>query len=333
MTVLNLFDASNYQTMDTFNAWLARTSGAVIKASEGRTGHDASHDQFAARVRSVGKLKGDYHFAHPELNAPGAEVATFLAAAKLVAGETSWLDFEPYAPGGGFKYDPRLWPDWIIGFKHEFARQCGFALSGIYLNHDCANQLISHCSPAQAGEIHGLHWWAADYNGRTTTLHGWPTATAQQWTDHPVDQDWWNGDAASFKAAGRPGAVITRPPSVHPRVPVPVAPGPHYGYPLPNGYYFGVNDGTKYSVSGSVARSFNGRPGSWWIQQFAAQLARRGWKIGAYLGPAGNNGVFGPRYASLVVAYEKNRHGKAGGVDAGRIGPAVWHDAFFNAVS
>lgn len=110
------------------------------------------------------------------------------------------------------------------------------------------------------------------------------------------------------------------------------APGPHYPFPLPGGFYFGEDDGTNSSVSGRYRRFFRGHPDSWWLQQFGAQLARRGWDVGygkKYLGRWGNDGKFGDEYGDLVEAFQRDQ-----GLHPDRkIGPLTWRAAFENPVT
>lgn len=110
------------------------------------------------------------------------------------------------------------------------------------------------------------------------------------------------------------------------------APGPHYGFPLPGGYYFGKDDGTNASVSGKYHRVFKGHPDSWWLQQFATQLARRGWSVGkgkTWLSRYGNDGEFGDEYASLVGAFQADQ----GLRRDDKLGPITWRAAFENPVT
>lgn len=108
------------------------------------------------------------------------------------------------------------------------------------------------------------------------------------------------------------------------------APGPHHAFPLPSGYYFGKDDGTKYSVSGNYGRVFKGRTDTSWIQEFASQLTRRGWNIRTYLRRYGNDGHFGDEYISLVKAFQKDQHMRL--VD-GKVGYNTWHAAYENPVT
>lgn len=125
-----------------------------------------------------------------------------------------------------------------------------------------------------------------------------------------------------------PASPIPAPFPTTPRPPAPKIVGPRFAFPLPAGYYFGKNDGSKYSVSGFFNRVFKGRTDRSWIQEFASQLTRRGWNIKRYL-VSGNDGKFGNEYVALVKAFQKDR----GLVADGKIGKKTWDAAFNSPVS
>lgn len=118
-----------------------------------------------------------------------------------------------------------------------------------------------------------------------------------------------------------PGVNATRP-----------APGPRHAFPLPDGYYFGENDGTDYSVSGRYTRSFKGQDATYWIKELVTQLERRGWNIdkgGPYLTVWGNDGVAGPEFTRLVLAFQRDQ----GLYVDGKAGYNTWTRAFFGDVT
>lgn len=139
---------------------------------------------------------------------------------------------------------------------------------------------------------------------------------------------------AAWVHQGMPIGVASPIPSV-PSVVKPPAkanpPGPRHPFPLPAGYYFGTNDGSRYSVSGRYGRVFRGRADRSWLQEFGSQMARRGWSVGRgkkWL-PSGNDGYFGPEYAALVKAFQNDRGLTA---DA-KLGKRTWDAAFLGRVS
>lgn len=110
------------------------------------------------------------------------------------------------------------------------------------------------------------------------------------------------------------------------------APGPDVAYPLPADHWFGADDGTPRSHSGTHGRKTRGKLDSTWLKTWASQLGKRGWSIGKgkkWLPNHGNDGQFGDEYAALVRAYQTDR---GLGRDE-KIGPQTWNDAFDNPVT
>lgn len=105
------------------------------------------------------------------------------------------------------------------------------------------------------------------------------------------------------------------------------APTPHYGFPLPSGFYFGPKGGPDASVSGFYGRSFKGTKDRDWIKRYGSQLGKRGWNLKRHL-PSGNDGLFGSEYASLTKAFQKDQGLRA----TGRLDKSTWRAAFENPV-
>lgn len=136
--------------------------------------------------------------------------------------------------------------------------------------------------------------------------------------------------AGGLPSTPTPSPSTPTPPSIPPAVSNP--PGPRLRFPLPSGYYFGEDDGTKWSVSGRYGRVFSGRTDRSWIQEFASQLSRRGWPVGKgkrWLPRSGNDGIFGDEYGDLVSAFQADQ-----GLPADRkLGGVTWRAAYFNRVT
>ena len=84
-------------------------------------------------------------------------------------------------------------------------------------------------------------------------------------------------------------------------------------------------------MSGYSGRKYGGVKDSSWLIRFAEQLARRGWPVGkgkTYL-RSGIDGKYGPEYAALVKAFQKDQGLRADGL----IGEATWDAAYQNPVS
>jgi hypothetical protein len=143
-------------------------------------------------------------------------------------------------------------------------------------------------------------------------LHDWVT-------DHLADHNAGGGSSGS-------GPKPDVPPTGRP------APGPEVAYPLPSGYYFGPRTGGTASVSGHYGRVFNGRTDTEWLQEWARQLARRGWNVGrgkTWLRQHGNDGKYGSEYRALAIAFQRDQ----GLVPDGLIGPKTWRAAYRNPVT
>ncbi|MFI7430745.1 N-acetylmuramoyl-L-alanine amidase [Micromonospora sp. NPDC049836] len=109
------------------------------------------------------------------------------------------------------------------------------------------------------------------------------------------------------------------------------APGTPIAFPLPAGWYFGPASGPAYSVSGAHERYFRSHTDRYWLQQWATQLGRRGWSIGkgkTWLGDTGNDGIYGPEYRALAIAFQADQHLTQDGL----IGKNTWDAAYHNPV-
>lgn len=123
-----------------------------------------------------------------------------------------------------------------------------------------------------------------------------------------------------------PNAPLPKPPATIP------APGPHYDFPLPSGYFFGPKSGGNESVSGFYGRSFDGKPDHEWLRIFVRQLRKRGWNAregGRFLTRYGNDGRYGTELGDLVEAFQEDQ-GLAGDR---KLGPRTWRAAFENPVT
>ena len=110
------------------------------------------------------------------------------------------------------------------------------------------------------------------------------------------------------------------------------APGPALAFPLPSGSYFGPASGGDNSVSGKYERTFKGKTDREWLKTWVNQLTRRGWSIGpgkSYLSGAGNDGIYGPEYKTLIEAFQRDQHLDVDGL----LGVKTWDAAYHNKIS
>src|SRR5512139_1038069 len=184
----------------------------IVKASEGQTFTDPSHDSFVSQLRSKGKLVGHYHYGRPDTKDTGdavKEADHFIAAAKARTGETMWLDFEKSETA-----DQRVsWPEWVIAFCDRVKARTG-AACGVYWSDWFINRVLENATAAQASKIRAYPLWKAGNNNAYVSdpsagygsIHGWPVLTCWQWTDRQgslgIDRDIFYGDGGQWKALG-----------------------------------------------------------------------------------------------------------------------------------
>ncbi|MGW3610607.1 peptidoglycan recognition protein family protein [Micromonospora sp. NPDC005163] len=164
---------------------------------------------------------------------------------------------------------------------------------------------------------------ANDRKGKRLTLLGHRDRGS---TECPGDEIY------AWLKAGLP--VVGQPPATQPKPPAGTkpAPGTPIAFPLPSGWYFGPATGPDYSVSGKYERYFRGRTDRAWLKEWASQIARRGWSVGkgrSWLGKAGNDGIYGPEYRALALAFQKDQHLDQDGL----IGVNTWNAAYRNPVT
>jgi GH25 family lysozyme M1 (1,4-beta-N-acetylmuramidase) len=198
-------DVSSHQTSTELASWLPRSSFVIVKASEGRTYVDKSHDVHVAAARKAGKLVGHYHFARPDNNGPTAEAEHFVATAKPRPGDVLVLDFEPYRrDGSGLpSIDLGVAPEWILGFMAR-VEQLTKAPCWLYIDGNMGRQVLAKATAAQADAMQSRPLWKATYGAAPGSLLGWSTLTAWQWASSPIDRNTFYGDASTWRKLAVP---------------------------------------------------------------------------------------------------------------------------------
>lgn len=143
-------------------------------------------------------------------------------------------------------------------------------------------------------------------------------------------------DAVNALHAARKNGTAKPKPKPEPAKPKPKPkghiPGPGYDFPLPAGAYFGPEAGPSRSYSGFHERTVAGRLDREWIQEWALQLSRRGWRVGkgkTYLSRSGNDGLWGSEYDALCRALQREQ-----GLDVdGLCGESTWNETFQRPVT
>lgn len=182
---------------------------------------------------------------------------------------------------------------------------------------------VQDVSDAARRAFKWLYEEANDRKGRKLTLLGHRDRGA---TACPGDEIY------SWLRAGLPIVGSAPAPTPKPPAGTKPAPGTPIAFPLPAGWYFGPASGPDYSVSGKYERYFKGRTDRAWLREWAIQLGRRGWSIGKgkrWLGKYGNDGIYGPEYAALAVAFQEDQHLRADAL----IGVNTWNAAYHNPVT
>lgn len=215
MTTLNGIDVSGHQTTATLNEWLPKVDFVIVKASEGKGYKSKTWAEHVKLARDAGKLVGHYHYAWPE-NGAAADAANFLSViGKLPAGEVVVLDYEPWATAQP-NANPKTFARYIIEFADIVKKATG-RMPWLYSNDYWLNVLENNASPSEMDVVRRMPLWKAG-NGNAYVssplskigdLHGWDSAICWQWTDKPLDQNVFYGNAALWK--GQDDTVVTPP--------------------------------------------------------------------------------------------------------------------------
>lgn len=201
------YDLSDYQTVGQG----ADRDFAIVKASEGKGVRMTRHDSHVAGLRVAGRLVGHYHFAWPE-NGGQADAANFLAAAKAKPGDVLALDWEPYR-------QTAVTPAMAFPYLRDFATAV-YSSTGawpwFYTNDDWLTRIRSAVSAADwAWLTDRLPLWKAgvrnlyvsDPSKGPGETYGFRAVACFQWTEAPLDQDVFYGDAQLWRAFGVPQEV------------------------------------------------------------------------------------------------------------------------------
>lgn len=210
--MLNGFDYSRYQGQVNFQGMKDAFQFGIAKASEGCPDPGETVQQYMDGMfiknrdgmRSIGILRGFYHFARPDFNEPEAEAQEFVnAVGGFQDDEVAALDLEVYVVKSGIDI-----VQWALRWLEEFERLTGNKAL-IYLNE---STIKGHDWSPVYNADHGL--WAAKYGANDGTVNPidtgiWPTAAIYQFTSKgsgdgmgPLDLDQFYGDAATWAKYG-----------------------------------------------------------------------------------------------------------------------------------
>ncbi|KAJ1311178.1 hypothetical protein OPQ81_009679 [Rhizoctonia solani] len=193
-------DVSGYQgNVD----WAAQKSAGItfayIKATEGTAYTNPYFSQQYTGSYNVGMIRGSYHFARPDVSSGATQANYFLAhgGGWSADGKTlpGALDIE-YNPYGATCYglSAASMVSWIKDFSNTYQSKTG-RYPTIYTTTDWWKTCTG--DSAAFGSTNAL--WIARYASTVGTLPaGWAYHTFWQYSSSPIDQDYWNGDAAGL---------------------------------------------------------------------------------------------------------------------------------------
>ncbi len=194
-------DVSKWQgNVDWAGYWSQGKKFAYVKATEGTSYQNPYFAQQYNGSYNVGMIRGAYHFALPGNSSGTAQADYFVdhgggwsADGKTLPGV---LDIE-YNPYGATCYglSQTAMRSWIAAFTSRYKVRTGRD-AVIYSTTSWWTTCTGNTS--QFGATNPL--WIARYNTTPGTLPaGWSYYTFWQYSDTPVDQDYFNGDLAGLQ--------------------------------------------------------------------------------------------------------------------------------------
>ena len=195
-------DVSKWQgNVDWASWWSQGKKFAYVKATEGTTYQNPYFAQQYNGSYNVGMIRGSYHFALPDNSTGTAQADWFVnhgggwsADGKTLPGV---LDIE-YNPYGATCYglSQASMRSWIAAFTSRYKARTGRD-AVIYSTTNWWTTCTGNTS--QFSQTNPL--WIARYSTSPGTLPaGWAYYTFWQYTDSPLDQDYFNGDLTRLRA-------------------------------------------------------------------------------------------------------------------------------------
>jgi GH25 family lysozyme M1 (1,4-beta-N-acetylmuramidase) len=195
-------DVSRWQgNVDWASYWSQGKKFAYVKATEGTTYQNPYFAQQYNGSYNVGMVRGSYHFALPGNSTGTAQADWFVNHGGGWSGDGKTLpgvlDIE-YNPYGATCYGltQASMRSWIAAITARYKTLTGRD-AVIYSTTDWWTSCTGNTSQFSATNP----LWIARYNTSPGTLPaGWAYYTFWQYTDSPVDQDYFNGDLTRLKA-------------------------------------------------------------------------------------------------------------------------------------
>ncbi|MFC6712614.1 GH25 family lysozyme [Branchiibius cervicis] len=198
-------DVSRYQGNVDWAGWAAKgITWAYTKATEGTY---LRNTYFASQYNGAykqGLIRGAYHFANPASSSAKAQAEYFVAngGGWSADGKTlpGMVDVEnnPYGPTC-YGLSTTAMVTWISTFAARYKQLTGRDVV-IYTN----SPWWSLCTGNSTAFRLSNPLWIAAWTTKLTSLPGgWPTFTYWQYTDSPIDQDYFNGSYARLQVLAR----------------------------------------------------------------------------------------------------------------------------------
>ncbi|KAG8762990.1 hypothetical protein FRC12_008768 [Ceratobasidium sp. 428] len=183
--------------------WASQKSNGVsfayVKATEGTGYTNPYFDQQYSGSYNAGMIRGSYHFARPDVSTGATQADYFVAhgGGWSADGKTlpGALDIE-YNPYGATCYglSAASMVSWIKSFSDRYHSKTG-RYPTIYTTTDWWKT----CTGNSAAFATTNALWIARYSSSVGTLPaGWSYHTFWQYSSSPLDQDYFNGDAAAL---------------------------------------------------------------------------------------------------------------------------------------
>ncbi|KYH45394.1 GH25 family lysozyme [Branchiibius sp. NY16-3462-2] len=198
-------DVSRYQGNVNWASWAAKgVTWAYTKATEGTY---LRNPYFASQYNGAykqGLIRGAYHFANPATSSAKAQAEYFVAngGGWSADGKTlpGMLDIEnnPYGPTC-YGLTKTAMVQWIRTFAARY-KQLTSRDVVIYTNSPWWSLCTGNTT---AFRLSNPLWIAAWTTNLTSLPGGWPTFTYWQYTDTPIDQDYFNGSYTRLKVLAR----------------------------------------------------------------------------------------------------------------------------------
>lgn len=168
----------------------------IVKLSEGKSYVDPKWDVNAGDVELNHKLLGLYHYARPENNNYNDEAHFFCEYFKRYIGKAiPCLDWE----GEALNYSP----EWALGWM-DTVYNITHVRPVIYVQQSEIRKL-------ECIQRHNYGLWVARWNTTPGTIYPWPYYTMWQYTNSPIDLDYFNGNSAQFLKYCKPVQSVTIP--------------------------------------------------------------------------------------------------------------------------